>query len=303
MSIPDRHSRQLVLPEVGVAGQRRLQRARVAVVGCGGLGAPVISQLAAAGVGHLTLIDDDVVEGSNLNRQTLFRSDQRGERKAVAAAAFVAALDPGLSVTALVERLTATSARRVGADHDLIVDCSDGFPTKYLLNDVAVALDRVLVHGAATAWSGQILVVPGRRGPCLRCLFPTLPAAGTVPTCRTAGIVAPVTGVVGSLQAARALQVLLGVPVAGGRFVAVDLRVDAAGGGDDVTRTMRFGRDPACPACGDAPTLHGDNDADYVMGPVCAVVDDDDAVVDDDDEVDDDDDHDGDDDNPAERAP
>lgn len=286
-----------------MAGQRRLQRARVAVVGCGGLGAPVISQLAAAGVGHLTLIDDDVVEGSNLNRQTLFRSDQRGERKAVAAAAFVAALDPGLSVTALVERLTATSARRVGADHDLIVDCSDGFPTKYLLNDVAVALDRVLVHGAATAWSGQILVVPGRRGPCLRCLFPTLPAAGTVPTCRTAGIVAPVTGVVGSLQAARALQVLLGVPVAGGRFVAVDLRVDAAGGGDDVTRTMRFGRDPACPACGDAPTLHGDNDADYVMGPVCAVVDDDDAVVDDDDEVDDDDDHDGDDDNPAERAP
>ena len=277
MPSPDRHSRQLVLPEVGVAGQRRLQQARVAVVGCGGLGAPVISQLAAAGVGHLTLIDDDVIEGSNLNRQTLFHSAQLGERKAMAAAAFVTALDPGLHVTAHVERLTTSSATRVCAAHDVIVDCSDGFPTKYLLNDVAVATDRVLVHGAATAWSGQVLVVPGRRGPCLRCLFPTLPVAGSVPTCRTAGIVAPVTGLVGSLQAARVLQLLLGQPVPGGRFVAIDLRVGSSGSGDDISRTLRFDRDPACPACGATPSLQGQRDHDYVMPPACEVVGADDA--------------------------
>jgi molybdopterin/thiamine biosynthesis adenylyltransferase len=272
MSIPGRFARQLVLPEIGRAGQARLTAARVVVVGCGGLGAPVIQQLAAAGVGRLTLIDDDVVEPSNLNRQTLFRADDAGARKAVAAAAFVRALAPDVDVTAVVERLTATRAREVVAGADLVVDCSDGLPTKYLLNDACVREDRVLVHGAATAWSGQVVVVPGARGPCLRCLFPTLPPRDAVPTCRTAGIVAPTTGVVGSLQAAAALRLLLGVrPIAdeAGRFVAVDAKAGT-------TRTLRFDRDPDCPACGEAPTLHARTDVDYEM-PACA-----DAVGDDD---------------------
>ena len=258
----DRHARQLLLPEVGVAGQRRLASARVLVVGCGGLGAPVTSQLAAAGVGHLTLIDDDVVEPSNLNRQTLFRSADVGQRKAVVAAAVVAAIDPGLEVTALVERLTASSARARIRQHDVVVDCADGLPTKYLLNDACVREDRPLVHGAATGWSGQVVVVGGAAGPCLRCLFPVLPPRGSVPSCRSAGILAPVTGVVGSLQAAAVLRLLLGVPGGGGRFVAVDVK---EGG----TRTLRFERDPACPACGDAPTLTALNDADYVMPDSC----------------------------------
>ncbi len=239
-----RHARQLVLPEVGVAGQQRLAAARVAVVGCGGLGAPVIQQLAAAGIGHLTLCDDDTIEASNLNRQTLFRTDELGLRKAIAAAAFVAALNPDVFVDVRVERITAPAARRLFAEHDVVVDCSDGFPTKYLLNDCAVVVDKPLVHGAATAWAGQVLVVPGRSGPCLRCLFPTLPSAASTPTCRTAGIIAPVTGVVGSLQAAEVIKLVLGMVDLRGRLLTVDIK-------DASTRALRFTRDPRCPTCGD----------------------------------------------------
>jgi len=265
MGDPRRHARQLVLPEVGLAGQRRLAAARVVIVGCGGLGAPVVAQLAAAGVGALVLLDDDVVEPSNLNRQTLFRATEVGERKATLAAAFARALAPDVEAVAVVERLTAARARAIVRDADVVVDCSDGLPTKYLLNDACVREDRVLIHGAATAWSGQIVVVPGATGPCLRCLFPSLPPADTVPTCRTAGIIAPTTGVVGSLQAAAALRLLLGVRPRddeAGRFVAVDVR---QGG----TRTLRFDRDPSCPACGDTPTLPAVRDDDYAL-PRCA---------------------------------
>lgn len=253
MAAIDRHARQLVLPEVGLAGQRRLENARVAVVGCGGLGAPVIAQLAAAGIGSLTLCDDDVVEGSNLNRQTLFGTADVGARKALVAAAFVRRLDPGVHVVAVVERVTAAAAARLFSSHDVVVDASDGFPTKFLLNDVAVELDRPLVHGAATGWSGQVLVVPGRGGPCLRCLFPSPPPPGTTPTCRTAGILAPTTGVVGSLQAAAVLRLLLRTGDAAGRFVAVDVK-------DGSSRTLRFGKEPTCPACGVHRTARGRRD-------------------------------------------
>ncbi len=253
----DRHSRQLVMPEVGPAGQRRLASARVLVVGAGGLGAPVIAELAAAGVGAISIVDDDVVEASNLNRQWLFGVADVGHTKAEVAAAFVRRLDPDIAVTSMVERLTLPMALRVVPEHDVVVDCADGFPTKYLLNDVAVRVDRVLVHGAATAWSGQVCVVPGRAGPCLRCLFPTLPRRRDVPTCRTAGVVAPTTGLVGSLQAAEVLKcVLMGADVCAGRFVAVDAK-------DGAVRTMRFGRDADCPSCGDHSTVAQRRDDDY----------------------------------------
>ncbi len=257
----DRHARQLVLPEVQVAGQRALRNAKVVVIGCGGLGAPVISQLAAAGVGHLTLVDDDVVEPSNLNRQTLFGEADVGQRKAVVAADSARAIDSSLDVTAVVERVVKGNAHKLIEAHDIVVDCSDGLPTKYLLNDTAVVVDRVLVHGAATAWAGQVLTVPGRRGPCLRCLFPTIPPRDSVPTCRTAGIVAPVTGVVGSLQAAAVLKCVLRIDDVGGRFSAVDVK-------DGVVRVLRFARDASCPACGDAPTVANLRDADYDL-PTC----------------------------------
>ncbi len=257
----DRHSRQLVLKDVGVSGQQRLRDARVVVVGCGGLGAPVISQLAAAGVGHLTLIDDDVVEPSNLNRQTLFTPQDIGKRKASVAAAYVAAFDASVVVDVVRDRVHAGNARAVVKGADVVVDCSDGLPTKFLLNDACVAEDVVLVHGAATAWCGQVVVVDGHDGPCLRCLFPVLPSRDAVPTCRTAGIVAPTTGVIGSLQAANVLKCLLKLPLPVGCFVAVDLR-------EGTTRTVRFDKDPDCPTCGAHPVHDGRRAADYVM-PDC----------------------------------
>ena len=257
-----RYARQLVLPELGPVGQERLRSARVLVVGCGGLGAPVIQQLAAAGVGGMTLVDDDVVEVSNLNRQTLFGEADVGDRKAVVAAGFVRRLDSDIDVQPLVERVTTARARRLVAAHDVTVDCSDGLPTKYLLNDAAVRERRPLIHGAATAWSGQVLVVRSPQGPCLRCLFPSLPPRGSLPTCRTAGILGAVTSVVGSFQAAEAVKVLVGDPRAlSGRFLAIDVL-------EPSTRVMTFPRDPACPACGDLPICDAEHDADYDL-PVC----------------------------------
>lgn len=252
-----RHRRQIALPELAGEGQARLARARALVVGCGGLAAPVVSYLAAAGVGALTLVDDDVVEPSNLNRQVLFREADVGRRKAERAAEVVAALDPGIHVEALVERLTGAAARRQVARHDIVIDCTDGLPTKFLLNDACVLQDKPLVHGAATAWAGQVLVVPGRDGPCLRCLFPEPPPRGTVPTCRTAGILGAVTGVIGAFMAAEAVKVMLGDRRAlVGRFLAVDVLAPQV-------RELTFVRQRECRACGDAPSVDVSRAADY----------------------------------------
>lgn len=246
-----------MLPEVGPAGQARLAAARVLVVGCGGLGAPVISSLAAAGVGHLTLVDDDSVEASNLNRQVLFTEADVGRRKAEVAAERARALSGTLDVVARAERLAAGGVRAAVRGFSLVVDCTDGLPTKFLLNDACVREDVPLVHGAATAWSGQVLVVPGRRGPCLRCLFEGPLPAGALPTCRTAGILGAVTGVVGSFQAAEAVKLLVGNANAlVGRLLAIDVLAPSV-------RAVGFSRRAACAACGDAPSVDATNPADY----------------------------------------
>lgn len=253
-----RQARQIALPEVGARGQDALGKARVLVIGCGGLGGPVIQYLAAAGVGALTLVDDDVVEPSNLNRQVLFGEADVGRRKAEVAAERVHALDGDLDVAARVERLTGLAARRAVAAHHLVLDCTDGLPTKFLLNDACVLEDRALVHGAATAWAGQVLVVPGRRGPCLRCLFEEPPPRGTAPTCRTAGILGAVTGVVGSMMAAEAVKVIVGLDARTltGRFLAVDVLAP-------LVRELAFARRADCAACGDAPSVDVTRAEDY----------------------------------------
>lgn len=252
-----------MLPEVGPAGQARLGAARVLVVGCGGLGAPVIASLAAAGVGHLTLVDDDSVEPSNLNRQVLFTEADVGQPKADVAARWVRSLDGGADVVARKERLAAGGARAAVRGFTLVVDCADGLPTKFLLNDACVREDVPLVHGAATAWSGQVLVVPGGRGPCLRCLFEGPLPAGTLPTCRTAGILGAVTGVVGSFQAAEAVKQLVGNDqTLVGRLLAVDVLSPSV-------RAVRFPRRADCAACGDHPTVDGTNPADYEAADDC----------------------------------
>lgn len=256
----ERHSRQLRMPEIGPEGQARIARARVLVVGCGGLGAPVIEQLAAAGVGHLTLVDDDAVERSNLNRQVLHRAEDIGRKKAERAAEWVRALDPELSVAPLVRRLGVHDARDLAKEHDLVVDCVDGLPVKFLLNDACVLEDVPLVHGAATGLSGQVLFVPGGRGPCLRCLFEEVPPPGAVPSCQEVGVLAATCGFVGSLMALEALKHLAGVAAGGGRFLVVDA-------GAPELRGLRLERRADCAACGDEPEVDARTPDDYQPRP------------------------------------
>lgn len=253
----ERHGRQLLLPEIGADGQARLARARALVVGCGGLGAPVIQYLASAGVGHLTLCDDDRVELSNLNRQVLHRSVDVGRHKAERAAEWVRELDGALEVEPLRARVGVGNARELARAHDVIVDCTDGLAGKFLLNDACVLEDVPLVHGAATGFSGQVLVVPGARGPCLRCLFEDVPPPGTVPTCQQAGVLGGTVALVGSLMALEAVKLLAGAAEApAGRFLSVDAL-------EPSLRPTRFSRRPDCAACGDEPEVDARTPADY----------------------------------------
>lgn len=253
----ERHGRQLLLRELGADGQARLEAGRVLVVGCGGLGAPVVQYLAAAGVGHLALCDDDDVELSNLNRQVLHRGADVGRKKAERAAEWVRELDPALEVTALVERLGVRNARELVRAHDVVVDCTDGLPGKFLLNDAAVLEDVCLVHGAATAFEGQVLVVPGAQGPCLRCLFEDVPPRGSVPSCQEAGVLGGTVALVGSLMALEVVKRLagLGDDVAG-RFLSVDALAPAL-------RPLRFSQRADCVACGEQPEVDARTPADY----------------------------------------
>lgn len=253
----ERHGRQLLLPEISAEGQERLSLARVLVVGCGGLGAPVIQYLAAAGVGRLTLADDDQVELSNLNRQVLHRSADVGRKKAERAAEWVRELDEALTVVPLLARVGVRNARELVREHDLVVDCTDGLPQKFLLNDACVLEDVPLVHGAATAFSGQVLVVPGASGPCLRCLFEDVPPPGTVPTCQEAGVLGGTVALVGSLMALEAVKHLARVgEVPAGRFLSVDAL-------EPSLRPVRFSRRADCAACGDEPEVDARTPADY----------------------------------------
>jgi adenylyltransferase/sulfurtransferase len=237
-----RHHRQRILPEVGESGQQRLRAASVLVVGLGALGSPVALYLAAAGVGRLGLLDDQRVELSNLNRQLLYSQADVGRYKAEAGRDRLLALDSSLRVEARIDTFRPSNAEALLSGYDLVVDGTDAFETKFLLNDAAILLRRPLVHGAALQWGGQVMtVLPG--GPCLRCLFREPPEPGAVPTCEEAGILGAVAGVIGSLQAEEALKVLLGTgePLRG--------RIAKHSGLEGETRIIEFPRDPACPVC------------------------------------------------------
>jgi molybdopterin/thiamine biosynthesis adenylyltransferase len=240
--IDARHHRQRILAEVGEAGQARLERASVAIVGLGGLGSPVALYLAAAGVGRLGLIDDQRVELSNLNRQILFEDCDVGRPKVEAAAGRLLILDSSLRLDARQESVRAANVEAIVAEYDLVVDGTDSFETKFLLNDAAVLLRKPLVHGAVLQWGGQVTtVLPD--GPCLRCLFFDPPDPADVVTCEEAGILGAATGVVGSVQAEEAIKLLLhvGTPLSGRIFQHDGLRGEA--------RVTSFPRDPDCPVC------------------------------------------------------
>jgi adenylyltransferase/sulfurtransferase len=254
----ERFSRQLVLPEIGPAGCGKLERARVLVVGCGGLGTPVIHYLAGAGVGHLTLVDDDVVEISNLNRQVIHRNNDVGRPKAERAAEWVAELDPSITTTVLDERVSTHNARELVRSCELVLDCTDGVANKYLLND-ACALERItLVHGAVTAFAGQIMVLERGKGPCLRCLFPEIPSGAAIPSCQEAGVLGAACGVVGSLMALEAIKLICGL---GSRYVGNIVAVELFGGAVDMRPVSP---DPDCGACGERPRFDARDANDYL---------------------------------------
>ena len=239
-----RYARQLLVPEIGPVGQRALREARVLIVGAGGLGSPAAMYLAAAGVGRIGLVDDDVVDESNLHRQVLHASDRVGARKVDSAELTLRGINPALELVKHDERLTEANAERLVAGYDVIVDGTDSLETRYLINDAAVRLRRPVVHGSVHRWDGQVTTfAPG--GPCYRCLHPVPPPSELAPDCAVAGVVGVVPGIVGMLQATEALKLVLrtGETLAGRLLV-----VDALGATFD---EIRVARDPACPACGD----------------------------------------------------
>lgn len=235
----ERYARHLVLSEIGGPGQQALKRARVLIVGAGGVGSPAALYLAAAGVGTLGLIDDDAVALSNLQRQILFDTDDVGRPKVEAAATRLGGLNPHVTVQTFAERLTAENAVARIEDFDLVLDGTDDFETRFLVNAACVAAGRPLVSGALGRWSGQVAVFAGR--PCYRCLVPDMPPDAE--TCARVGVVGALAGVVGSMAALEAIKVLTG---AGQPLTGRLLLYDGLAG---TARTVRIAPDPACPVC------------------------------------------------------
>lgn len=244
-----RYARHIILPEVGGVGQAKLLEAKVLVVGAGGLGSPLIQYLAAAGVGTIGVVDDDVVDLSNLQRQVLHQTERIGWSKVESAKAAVASINPEVTLLAHRFRLDAANALdRIGR-YDIIADGSDNFPTRFLVNDACRLAGRTLVSAAVLRFDGQLATFrPG--GPCYRCLYQAPPPDDDVPTCAQAGVLGAMAGVMGSLQATEVLKEILGIgdSLAGGLLI-----VDAL---STTFRKVRLPRDPACPLCGETPSIH-----------------------------------------------
>ena len=246
----ERYSRHILLPEVGGVGQRKLLDARVLIVGAGGLGSPVGLYLAAAGVGTIGIVDCDAVDTSNLQRQVLHTTRDVGRRKCLSAQEAMEAINPDVRVIPHDLRLTSENTLALLADYDLVVDGTDNFPTRYLLNDACVLTGKPLSHAGILRFEGQVTTILPGQGPCYRCLYPEPPPPGLVPSCQEAGILGATAGVIGTLQATEVLKLILGIgdPLAG-RLLLYDAL-------DMAFRTVRIARNPACPICGEAPTIH-----------------------------------------------
>ncbi len=243
----DRYSRHLRLPEVGEVGQRKLQAARVAVVGAGGLGSPAAFYLAAAGVGHIRLADDDVVDRSNLQRQVLHTEARVGVPKVESARVALTALNASISIEALPERITSENVEALIADADVVLDGGDNFPVRYLLNDACIKLGKPLVYGAVHRFEGQVSVFDAGRqrgnAPCYRCLFPEPPPPEAAPNCAEAGVLGVLPGVIGMLQATEVLKLILGIGESlAGRLLHFDALAMRF-------RETRLTPDPDCPVC------------------------------------------------------
>ena len=243
-----RYSRHLVLPEVGKVGQRKLKAARALVVGAGGLGSPVLMYLAAAGVGHVGLVDADAVSLSNLQRQIVHGTATLGRSKVESARAHLLDLNPDVEVTAYDEALTSESAERIASGYDIVVDGTDNFPTRYLINDVCLKLGIPFVYGAIFRMEGQASLFCKELGPCYRCVFPSPPPPESVLTCAEAGVLGVVPGTIGTLQATEVIKHILGfgTPLAGRLLIysAAEMRFE----------TISVTKNPECPTCSIDPS-------------------------------------------------
>ncbi len=244
-----RYARHLAIPELGEAGQEKLAAGSVLVVGTGGLGSPVLLYLAAAGVGRLGVLDDDIVEVSNLQRQVLHSTADLGRRKVDSAVQKLRALNPSVELVRHDMRFTAATAEEVLSAYDVVVTAVDNFPSRFLLNDACVLLRKTLVEGAILRFTGLAMTIRGGETACYRCVFPEMPGADSVPTPAEAGILGPVAGTIGCIQACEAIKVLAGV---GRPLYDRLLQFDAA---EMTFQEVAIGREPACPVCGGAPSI------------------------------------------------
>ncbi len=242
----NRYQRHLLLPEIGPSGQQKLLDSKVLVLGAGGLGSPASIYLAAAGVGTIGILDMDVVDWSNLQRQILHNSDRIGERKVESARKTLTALNPDVTVITHDVRLGADNVVEIMSGYDLVVDATDNFPSRYLVNDASLLTRTPVVHGSIFRFEGQATVFQPYTGPCYRCLFPEPPPPEFAPSCSEAGVLGVLPGIIGSIQAVEAIKLLLGIgePLVG-RLLAYDALAEEF-------RSFSFRRDPNCPACGEA---------------------------------------------------
>jgi molybdopterin/thiamine biosynthesis adenylyltransferase/rhodanese-related sulfurtransferase len=261
-----RYSRHILIPEVGEEGQQKLLEARILLIGAGGLGSPSSLYLAAAGVGTLGIVDADVVDDSNLQRQIVHSTNTLGEPKVLSAKRALEALNPDVNVITYEERLTSENVERILADGwDIIVDGADNFPTRYLVNDASVWHEIPVVHGSIYRFEGQVTVFDPRGGPCYRCLYPAPPPPDLAPSCAEGGVLGVLPGIVGSLQASEALKLVIGAgDTLTGRLLLFDALHTTF---DEVT----VKKDPNCPVCGETPTISEYVDyVEFCQGPVHA---------------------------------
>jgi sulfur-carrier protein adenylyltransferase/sulfurtransferase len=245
-----RYSRHLLIPEVGLEGQKKLKAASVLVIGTGGLGSPVALYLAAAGVGRIGLVDYDVVDFSNLQRQVIHGTSKLGQLKVESARERMLDLNPDITVEVYNEPFTSHNAMRIAESYDILIDGTDNFPTRYLVNDVCVLLGKANVYGSIFRFDGQVSVFDARRGPCYRCLFPEPPPPGLVPSCAEGGVLGVLPGTIGSLQASEALKLILeiGEPMIGKLMLynALDMSFDF----------VKLRKNPGCKICGENPEIN-----------------------------------------------
>jgi adenylyltransferase/sulfurtransferase len=260
-----RYARHLLIPEFGIEGQSRLKNASVLLIGTGALGSPAALYLAAAGVGRLGLVDDDVVDVSNLHRQVLHGESWIGKSKLESAAARLREINPHVEIDLHRVRFAPENAMAIAARYDVLVDGSDNFSTRFLTNDVAWFLKKPLVHGAIHRFEGQATVfAPHLGGPCYRCMLPEMPAPGSVPSCAEAGVLGVLPGIIGSIQAMETLKLILGIgelPL--GKLTVYD-------GLKSSFRSLRIGRDPHCRLCSASPTIDSVANAETLVSTTCA---------------------------------